>query len=89
MLNAQEALKLGLVNIVVPLEKLEEETDKFVSQLLNKNKDAVKLGKYAVNSFINMPYKEAIDYMSELFFSLAMTKTSKEYVENFLNKKNR
>lgn len=87
MLNAQEALKLGLVNAVVPIEKLEEETNTFVSQLLNKNRDAVKLGKYAANALNNMPYSEAIDFMSELFFSLAMTKSAKEYVDDFLNKK--
>ena len=89
MLNAQEALRLGLVNTIVPLEKLEDETNTFVSQLLNKNRDAVKLGKYAVNSLINMPYEEAIDFMSELFFSLAMTKRAKEYVDDFLNKKSK
>jgi enoyl-CoA hydratase/carnithine racemase len=88
MLNAEEAYKFGIVNMVVPKEQLSIETEKFVTQLLSKNKEAIKLGKYAVNSLIDMPYGSAVDYMSELFFSLAMANTSKEYVKKFLNKKN-
>lgn len=87
MLKAEEALRLGIVNMVVPLEQLGIETEKFVLQLLSKNKEAVKLGKYAVNALIDMPTDKAIDYMSELFFSLSMSKSSKEYVDKFLNRK--
>jgi enoyl-CoA hydratase/carnithine racemase len=87
MLNAHECLELGIVNMVVPLENLEAEGEKFVLQLLSKNREAIRLGKHAVNSLINMPIDRSIDYMSELFFSLAMSTSSKEYVNKFLNRK--
>jgi enoyl-CoA hydratase/carnithine racemase len=87
MLKAEEALRLGIVNMVVPIEQLSIETEKFVLQLLSKNKEAIKLGKYAVKTLIDMPYDKSIDYMSELFFSLAMSKSSKKYVDEFLNRK--
>lgn len=48
--NAQEALEMGLVNTVVPLEKLEEETLKWCNEILEKSPTAIRFLKAAFNA---------------------------------------
>ncbi|MCL5985253.1 MAG: 1,4-dihydroxy-2-naphthoyl-CoA synthase [Actinobacteria bacterium] len=48
--NAEEALRMGLVNIVVPLEKLEEETIKWCREILGKSPTAIQCLKAALNA---------------------------------------
>ncbi|WP_027410478.1 1,4-dihydroxy-2-naphthoyl-CoA synthase [Anoxybacillus tepidamans] len=48
--NAQEALEMGLVNKVVPLEQLEEETVKWAEEILEKSPMAIRFLKAAFNA---------------------------------------
>lgn len=48
--NAQEALDMGLVNTVVPLEKLEEETVQWCREILSKSPTALRFLKAAFNA---------------------------------------
>ena len=45
--SAQEALAMGLVNAVAPLERLDEEVDAWCAELLEKSPTALKMLKYA------------------------------------------
>jgi naphthoate synthase len=48
--NAQEALDMGLVNTVVPLEQLEEETVKWAKEILEKSPTAIRFLKASFNA---------------------------------------
>jgi len=48
--NAQEALDMGLVNKVVPLEELEAETVKWAEEMLEKSPTALRFLKAAMNA---------------------------------------
>jgi naphthoate synthase len=48
--NAQEALEMGLVNKVVPLDQLEEETVKWCREILEKSPTAIRFLKAAFNA---------------------------------------
>jgi naphthoate synthase len=48
--NAQQALEMGLVNTVVPLEKLEEETIKWCNEILENSPMAIRCLKAALNA---------------------------------------
>ncbi len=48
--NAQEALEMGLVNKVVPLEKLEETTVEWCGKILEKSPLALRMLKSAFNA---------------------------------------
>ncbi|HUS17520.1 MAG TPA: 1,4-dihydroxy-2-naphthoyl-CoA synthase [Chloroflexia bacterium] len=48
--SAQEALEMGLVNTVVPLEQLEEETIQWCREMLDKSPVALRLLKAAFNA---------------------------------------
>jgi len=45
--TAQQALEMGLVNAVVPYEKLDEEINQWCQELLEKSPTALKMLKYA------------------------------------------
>ena len=48
--SAKEALEMGLVNCVVPSDKLDEEVDKWCQELLEKSPTALKMLKYAFHA---------------------------------------
>lgn len=48
--SAQEALEMGLVNAVVPLERLEEETVQWAREILEKSPMAIRVLKAAFNA---------------------------------------
>ena len=48
--TAQEALDMGLVNTVVPLERLEEETVQWAREILEKSPTAIRLLKASFNA---------------------------------------
>ncbi len=48
--NAQEALDMGLVNTVVPLDQVEEETIKWCEEMLEKSPTALRFLKAAFNA---------------------------------------
>jgi len=48
--TAQEALEMGLVNAVVPLESLEEETIKWCKEILNNSPTAIRCLKAALHA---------------------------------------
>ncbi|MBZ5751598.1 MULTISPECIES: 1,4-dihydroxy-2-naphthoyl-CoA synthase [Metabacillus] len=48
--SAEEALDMGLVNTVVPLEQLEEETVKWCEEILEKSPTAIRFLKAAFNA---------------------------------------
>jgi naphthoate synthase len=47
--NAQQALDMGLVNTVVPLERLEEESVAWAREILSKSPTAIRFLKAALN----------------------------------------
>src|SRR5690606_17904500 len=49
--SAQEALEMGLVNAVVPLERLEEETVRWCREMLEKSPFALRLLKASFNAY--------------------------------------
>jgi naphthoate synthase len=48
--NAQQALDMGLVNTVVPLEQVEEETIKWCEEMLEMSPTALRFLKAAFNA---------------------------------------
>ena len=87
MIGADEALQMGLVNRVVPLEMLEEETLAFARKICNKSPVAVKLGKSFYYQMIDMPFRQRFSHNSEVFARLCTTEDAKEGVSAFLEKR--
>ena len=58
--TAQEALEMGLVNAVVPLDKLDEEVDKWCQEILEMNPTCLRIIKASFDNDIeNIPHADA------------------------------
>jgi enoyl-CoA hydratase/carnithine racemase len=84
---ASEALKMGLINRVVPEEELEAETRKWAATLAQKSPIALQIAKKAFYAAEDMDFKQAFEYMNEAFPRLCSTKDAAEGITSFLEKR--
>lgn len=86
-LSADEALRHGLVNRVVPAELCAEEAVKLAAQIAGRAPVAVRLAKEALNAAYEMPLSAAMDHERRLFYLLFGTEDQKEGMEAFVGKR--
>lgn len=86
-INAQEALRIGLVNRVVPQEKLMEEVLSLAQKLAQKPSLALRIAKKLINDGENVDLDSALKYESQFFALLFSTEDSKEGIKAFLEKR--
>ena len=87
MITAAEAQRLGLVNRVVPADKLEEATMELAKKLAAKSPLALQAGKAGIYGMQDMPYSQAIDMLSDRFAAVCCTEDAEEGVKAFLDKR--
>jgi enoyl-CoA hydratase/carnithine racemase len=87
MIDAKEAERLGLVNKVVPAEKLEEETIVFAKKLIAKSPVAIRVGKNFYYQMIDMPFPQRFVLNSEMMTRLCTTEDAHEGINAFIEKR--
>ncbi|OPX36943.1 MAG: enoyl-CoA hydratase [Desulfobacteraceae bacterium 4484_190.2] len=87
MIDAEDAERWGLVNKVVPADKLEEETMSLANKLAEKSPLALQMGKQSFYGMSDMEFGKALEYSNETFAALCVTEDAKEGVDAFLNKR--
>jgi len=87
MLNAEEALKLGIVNKVVDHENLMDETLSLANKIAAKAPLAVQMMKRAVYQGQTHSLRTHLDYISSHMGLLSVTEDHKEAVNAFLEKR--
>ncbi len=87
MIDAREAERLGLVNKVVPAEKLEEETFAFAQKLIAKSPVAIRMGKEFYYQMIDIPFRQRFVLNSEVMARLSTTEDAQEGVKAFIEKR--
>jgi len=87
MIDAQEAERIGLVNKVVPPDKLDEAALELANELAAKSPVALQMGKRAFYTMTDMEYTKALEYMNEMMAELCTTEDAKEGVDAFLKKR--
>jgi enoyl-CoA hydratase/carnithine racemase len=87
MITAAEAQRLGLVNKVVPPDKLEEATQELAAKLAAKSPLALQAGKAGLYAMQGVPYFQALDMLSDRFAKLCSTEDAEEGVKAFLEKR--
>ncbi|MEW6440526.1 MAG: enoyl-CoA hydratase-related protein [bacterium] len=78
--DAQEAYRIGLVNKVVPADRLMEETRSLAGKLADYPPLSVKFMKRAVNTGMQLDLASALDYEAHI---AAMLGTSEDRIEGF------
>ncbi len=86
IVNAEEAERIGLVNRVVPHEKLMEEALAMARQIA-RGPASVHLAKQAMFHAAQLPLREALIKDSEIYGEVYKTKDFKEGVTAFLEKR--
>ena len=87
MIDAKEAERLGLVNQVVPAEKLEEETFAFAQKLIAKSPLAIQMGKHFYYQMIDMAFHQKFVSHREVMSRLCTTEDAHEGIEAFIKKR--
>lgn len=87
IISAAEAERLGLVNKVVPKEKLEEATLELAARLAAKSPLALQIGKTGIYSMQDVPYHQSLDMLGNLFAGLCCTEDAEVGLKAFMEKK--
>jgi len=87
MIDAKEAECLGLVNKVVPPEKLEEETLDFAQKLISKSPLVLQMGKHFYYQMIDLPFQQKFALHQEVMARLCTTEDAREGVKAFIDKR--
>lgn len=89
MVKADEALRIGLVNKVVPLESLMDEARAMANLIIANAPIAVKLCKDAINRGMQVDMDSAIVIEAEDFGKCFSTEDQKEGMTAFIEKRNK
>jgi cyclohexa-1,5-dienecarbonyl-CoA hydratase len=88
VIDAAEAKRIGLVNHVVPPEKLDEKTMELVNKLKEKSPVVVKLTRMALYQSMDLDFKKAIDTVTGIYLNLLIkTEDAVEGLKAFLEKR--
>ena len=84
---AEEALEWGLINKVVPKDKLEEETNKLAKELASKSPLALQITKKAFYKMADLPLEKAIEIANQAFTQICTLEDAEEGINAFLEKR--
>ena len=87
MIDAQEALRIGLVNKIVASDALLEETKNIAKKIMEVGPTAVRIAKTVINRGIDTNLDTANSYETEAFSILFSTEEAKEGMKAFLEKR--
>jgi len=86
--RAQEAITMGLVNKVVPLENYNEELEKFVSQFSKLSRSALKVTKEAFRKVQKLEFEEGLPVIEDIYLNKLMKlEDAEEGLKSFLEKR--
>jgi len=87
LISAEEALKFGLVNKVVPVESYLNEAIKLAGQIAKMSPVAVKLAKESINNSYEAHLSEALQLERKSFYLLFASEDQKEGMNAFIEKR--
>ena len=87
MIGAEEALRIGLVDMVVPHDELRSATLELAGKIASKSPLTVRVGKEAIRASERMAIEEGILYERDLFCLCFSTEDKEEGVAAFLGKR--
>lgn len=85
--DAEDALRIGLVNAVVPRERLLAEAEAIASRIAKRGPLAVRYAKEAISRGLEMPLEQALRFETDLTIILQTTEDRAEGVRAFLEKR--
>ncbi|MEO0074725.1 MAG: enoyl-CoA hydratase-related protein [candidate division WOR-3 bacterium] len=87
MIDAQEALRIGLANKVVPADKLMDSAKEMAKKIMNKGPIAIRMTKTVINRGLDCNLESAKELEIETFALCFATGEPKEGMNAFLEKR--
>lgn len=88
LMGAAEAKQIGLVNIIVPAEQLEEATERLANKLKDKSPVVLRLTRMALYQGLDLGFEKALDNVTDIYLNLLMrTEDAVEGLKAFLEKR--
>jgi enoyl-CoA hydratase len=87
IVDAREALRIGLVDLVFPAAELRGETMKMAAMMASKSPVALQMAKAAVRAAAEMPLGAGLAYETELFVTCFASEDKREGIAAFLEKR--
>jgi len=87
MIDAKTAERIGLVNTVVPPEKLQSTVEELAKEIMSKPPIAIKLVKELINNSIETDQATGLMHEAEAFGILSSTEDFREGVSAFMEKR--
>jgi enoyl-CoA hydratase len=87
LVNAQEALELGLVNKVVPKESLSEQVILMCTAIMAKSPEGIRLAKEAINHTFNSGFQEGLSMENTIYAAVLTSEDAHRRMRAFLEKR--
>jgi enoyl-CoA hydratase/carnithine racemase len=88
VISANEAKQIGLINQVVPQEKLDIATKELVAKLRDKSPAVLKLARMSMRHALDADFKEELEEVTETYINLLMrTEDAVEGLKAFIEKR--
>lgn len=87
MFSADDALRMGLVNRIVPADDLRRVTEELAGKIASRSAQAIRSGKQAFYRQIDMPLESAFEYASEAMLAGLLSDDAAEGANAFLEKR--
>ncbi|HKZ94121.1 MAG TPA: enoyl-CoA hydratase/isomerase family protein [Candidatus Bathyarchaeia archaeon] len=88
VISAAEAKQIGLVNKVVPQEKLEEAARELVAKLKDKSPVVLRLARMSLHQMLDANFKKELEEVTGIYLSLLMrTEDAVEGLKAFMEKR--
>ncbi len=85
--NADEALRMGLINRVTGQNELRKVTDEIARKIASKSAAAIGIGKRTFDAQLEMNSSEAYAYMARVMAENLLVDDAKEGIEAFIQKR--
>ena len=85
--SAQEAERIGIINKVVPADKLEEAAMELAGKIASKSPSITQMGKEFFYTILDMEYGKAVRYGKELISIMALGENGIEGQRAFVEKR--
>jgi len=87
MVEAAEALRIGLIEKVVPLAELMKTAEEMAAKIISKGPLAIKAAKRAINLGLDVDLKSGLEYEAMEFANICATEDKTEGTSAFLEKR--
>lgn len=87
MVEAAEALRIGLIEKVVPLAELMKTAEEMAAKIISKGPLAIKAAKRAINLGLDVDLKSGLEYEAMEFSAICATEDKTEGTSAFLEKR--